>query len=81
MFLQRIPSGTVDEFKMIDLRVLPAKFVNQGDRRRVFHDALESMVNEEPEGGLVVIKGPRTAMWALRDMLENGGSPQAHFDW
>eukprot|EP00974_Lingulodinium_polyedra_P110593 10694459-Lingulodinium_polyedra.AAC.1 len=30
------------------------------------------MNDDEPKGGLVTIRPPRTAMWVMKDMLDNG---------
>ena len=43
-------------------------------------DAVVHMTDEEPEEGLVTIKGPRITMWTMKDMLENGGNPVLHFE-
>ena len=56
------------------------KFDAQGERRRSFADAVQNMNDEEPEGGMVMVKPPRTVMWSMKDMLSNGGDPKLHFE-
>ena len=79
--IRRIPEATIDEFRSDDLRVLPVAFDNQGERRRTFATAVAEMNDQEPEGGMVNVTGPRTALWSMKDMLANGGSPASHHDW
>ena len=79
--VRRISEDSIEEFKFEDLRVLPVSYDGQGERRRTYASAVQEMVDDEPEGGLVTLRPPRTAMWALKDMLQNGGSPSQHFEW
>ena len=81
IFIKSELAGTPVETEVADLRVLPVKFDQQGERRRTFRSALEAMTDDDPEGGLVVLKGPRTVMWMLKDMESNGGDPVQHYEW
>jgi hypothetical protein len=79
--IRRLPLTAVGEFTQDDLRVLPVKFDAQNERRRNFSEAVQLMNDEEPEGGMVLLKPPRTVMWSLKDMGTNGGDPRLHFEW
>ena len=80
-FIRRIPTGTAGDFKCLDLRILPVVFDGQGERKRTWAGAVEDMNDEEPEGGLLGVTAPRTALWNCKDIAENGGNPKAHVEW
>jgi hypothetical protein len=64
----------------VDFRVFPTRFDLSGQRRFDFREAIGQM--KELEFRDWPIKGPKTLMWLLRYMAENGGGPNAfHLRW
>ncbi|CAE8634396.1 unnamed protein product [Polarella glacialis] len=77
LFIKAVPAGHVEAPE--DLRVLPVVFDNQDLRFRDFGGALAAMDTAEPEGG-IMLSGPRTCMWMLKNMRDSGGNPSSHHD-
>ncbi|CAK0841243.1 unnamed protein product, partial [Prorocentrum cordatum] len=64
----------------MDARVMPILHGLDGERRRVFKDAVRGM-SETPWTGWPV-KGPRTALWCVRFLAEQDSHPRArHTKW
>ena len=81
LVLARLPRAAVADWAAPDIRVLPVRFDLQGERRRDFGDAVNLMSGEE-NGIHMDIQGPRTSMWFLKYVRQNGGSPHAaHEAW
>eukprot|EP00929_Paragymnodinium_shiwhaense_P054062 TRINITY_DN27096_c0_g2_i1.p1 TRINITY_DN27096_c0_g2~~TRINITY_DN27096_c0_g2_i1.p1 ORF type:complete len:380 (-),score=62.55 TRINITY_DN27096_c0_g2_i1:1083-2222(-) len=81
IFIRRLAVDDVEKFKHPDLRTLPIIHDGQGERRCTFSQAVQRMNDTEIEGGLLVVRPPRTALWTLKDMLQNGGDPVQHYEW
>lgn len=79
--VKRVAGEARMELLQEDLRVLPIRYDGQGERRRPFALAVQEMNDEEPDGGMVLVQAPRTAMWTMKDMLTNGGDPRQHHEW
>ncbi|CAE8582249.1 unnamed protein product [Polarella glacialis] len=77
LFIKAVPAGHVEAPE--DLTVLPVVFDNQDLRFRDFGGALAAMDTAEPEGG-IMLSGPRTCMWMLKNMRDSGGNPSSHHD-
>lgn len=56
-----------------DARTLPVKFETDGSQYREFREAVG--LCEQIEIERFVVQGPRTAMWVMRFICENGGTP------
>ncbi|CAK0893446.1 unnamed protein product, partial [Prorocentrum cordatum] len=63
-----------------DARVLPVVYDAMGNRRREFREAVLAC-REDPWAGWPV-RGPRTALWVLRYIVDHGGTPTGmHSRW
>ena len=56
-----------------DARTLPVKFDSDGSQYREFREAVG--LCEQMEIERFVVQGPRTALWVMRFICENGGTP------
>mmetsp|Transcript_116249 Transcript_116249/g.369925 ORF Transcript_116249/g.369925 Transcript_116249/m.369925 type:complete len:436 (-) Transcript_116249:89-1396(-) len=64
-----------------DARILPVKFDAQGERYRVFQEAVSMMSADELPGGFG-LEGPRTLLPLLKSFVQQGGSPElSHMEW
>jgi len=64
-----------------DARILPVKFDGQGERHRVFQEAVSLMSAGELPGGFG-LEGPRTLLPLLKSFVQQGGSPElSHMEW
>jgi len=64
-----------------DARVMPVKFDAQGERYRVFQEAVSMTFADELPGGFG-LEGPRTLLPLLKSFVQQGGSPElSHMEW
>ena len=56
-----------------DARTLSVLYTAEGEQYREFSSAVEAMSETKMEN--FIVKGPRTVLWVLRFMKENGGTP------
>jgi hypothetical protein len=69
-------SGSPDD----DLRTLPVRYDGRGVRGRSFHDAVGILTETEQSDW--VVKGPRSMMWIVKGMADQGHTPrQRHYWW
>ncbi len=66
--------------ELMDARVLPIQTGSEGERRRVFRDAVRRMTESDwPEWP---VHGPRTVRWCLKFLAEQDSHPRArHTKW
>ncbi|CAK0838131.1 unnamed protein product [Prorocentrum cordatum] len=67
------PAAPAPAGGLSDVRVHPVALDVQGNRRRMFRDAI--MLMREDAWPDWPIRGPRTVMWVLRFIEQNGGTP------
>ena len=60
-----------------DARVLPVAMDGSGQQYREFREAVQ--LCEQMVITAFVVKGPRTALWVLKFIVENGGTPLGRF--
>ena len=63
-----------------DLRTLPVRYDGRGVRGRSFHDAAQLLTESDQEDWTV--KGPRSMLWVVKNMADQGHTPrQRHYWW
>ena len=76
-----VPAGAVPAGGHVqDARTLPVTYDTMGNRRREFRDAVLACREDQWAGWPV--RGPRTALWVLRYIVDHGGTPTGmHSRW
>ncbi|CAK0841695.1 unnamed protein product, partial [Prorocentrum cordatum] len=72
-----MPAAEIDAFVIDDHRALPAKFSQEGARRRPFTETVDLQVADEPEGGLM-LDGLPSCLRVLRSWRDAGLAPVTH---
>ena len=78
--LHGLPAPTTESWENDDIRTLPVRFRDDGERDTPFSDSVAKMYESPFE--TFPVEGPRTCLWYLRGILKTGGGPIArHTKW
>ena len=75
VYVKQVPKSKIGTMDVKDLRILPLRFDEQGQRREEFSKAVARMSQDEMPGGGLMLDGPPSALAVMKGIVARGLTP------